>query len=126
MAWDGELTPTRRAARSTACWCASSPRRSSARRPDALEGIDGADVLAELSSGRAFAGRSTATLLDLLERRDDAFFRDERTWSGVHRATRWSAPPPSSASGSGPTRDAGAGATCTASCSTTRSAACRA
>jgi penicillin amidase len=50
---------------------------------EVLEGAAGTDALAELSSGLAFAGRSTATLLSLLERRDDAFFRDGRTWSGV-------------------------------------------
>jgi penicillin amidase len=50
---------------------------------EALEGIDGTEALAELSSGLAFAARSTATLLDLLEQRDDAFFGDGRTWAGV-------------------------------------------
>ena len=83
MAWDGELTADSAGGAVYGVLARDLAAEVFREALDALEGIDGVDVLAELASGRAFAGRSTATLLDLLERRDDAFFQDGRTWSGV-------------------------------------------
>ena len=83
MAWDGELATDSAGGAVYGVLVRHLASEVFREALDALEDIDGVDLLAELSSGRAFAGRSTATLLDLLERRDDAFFRDDRTWAGV-------------------------------------------
>ncbi len=82
-AWDGRMATDSAGAAIAAVLQRHLARETFAEVGDELDRFLGTEGLSQISPAAEFFGRSTPVVLDLLERRDDAFFRDGRTWDGV-------------------------------------------
>jgi penicillin amidase len=82
-AWDGELTTGSAGGAIYAAFLRHLTFELYAEVGEEIDRFLGSAGFSQLSSFLPFYGRATPVVLDLLEARDDGFFRDGRTWRGV-------------------------------------------